>query len=114
MDDAWSSCDSAFCLLLRPGHRLANVYNLSSKQFLFKFNVPGEGKKLFLLMESGARAHTTEYEREKDKLPSNFCLKLRKHVRTKRLEKVMACMSWCWCASVPHSSCISTASAVLA
>jgi predicted ribosome quality control (RQC) complex YloA/Tae2 family protein len=31
-----------------------------------------------LLLESGVRMHVTAYEREKDKMPSNFCMKLRK------------------------------------
>jgi predicted ribosome quality control (RQC) complex YloA/Tae2 family protein len=39
-------------------------------------------------MESGVRFHTTNFVREKSDLPSPFAMKLRKHLRTKRLENV--------------------------
>lgn len=65
---------------------MANVYNLSSR--LYQFKLAGQDQKRFLLIESGTRIHTTEFEREKDRIPSNFALKLRKHVRTKRLDDV--------------------------
>jgi hypothetical protein len=68
------------------GMRLANIYSLSAKCFVFKFASPGVKK--FLLMESGIRLHTTQYAREKDEMPNNFAAKLRKHIRTKRLEMV--------------------------
>lgn len=45
------------------------------------------GKRL-LLLESGSRIHITQYDREKD-VPSGFCVKLRKHIRGRRLDKVM-------------------------
>ena len=35
-------------------------------------------ERAFLLLESGARIHTTEYTREKEKMPSGFAAKLRK------------------------------------
>ena len=41
-----------------------------------------------MLIESGVRVHLTTYERDKAQVPSNFTLKLRKHVRTRRIEKV--------------------------
>ena len=41
-----------------------------------------------MLIESGVRVHLTTYERDKAQIPSNFTLKLRKHVRTRRIEKV--------------------------
>lgn len=48
-----------------------------------RFHKPDE--KINLLIESGVRMHTTEYQREKADTPSNFNIKLRKHVKTKRL-----------------------------
>ncbi|KAI3743651.1 hypothetical protein L1987_61362 [Smallanthus sonchifolius] len=39
-------------------------------------------------MESGVRLHTTAYLRDKSNTPSGFTLKLRKHIRTRRLEDV--------------------------
>jgi predicted ribosome quality control (RQC) complex YloA/Tae2 family protein len=68
------------------GMRLANIYSLSNKLFCFKFAAPSVKK--YLLMESGIRLHLTAYAREKDAMPNSFATKLRKHIRTKRLEKV--------------------------
>ncbi|KAG5486077.1 hypothetical protein LSCM4_06785 [Leishmania orientalis] len=68
------------------GLRLLNIYNISNKMFLFKFG-HGESKKNVLL-ESGTRFHVTELAREKPKLPSQFTLKLRKHVRAWRLDSI--------------------------
>ncbi|XLT32408.1 hypothetical protein HN873_063700 [Arachis hypogaea] len=48
----------------------------------------GESEKVLLLMESGVRLHTTVYMRDKSNTPSGFTLKLRKHIRTRRLEDV--------------------------
>jgi predicted ribosome quality control (RQC) complex YloA/Tae2 family protein len=47
-----------------------------------------EGEKVFLLLESGARFHTVQVMYDKPDAPSNFTLKLRKHLRTRRLEDV--------------------------
>ncbi|KAG5485528.1 hypothetical protein LSCM1_07614 [Leishmania martiniquensis] len=68
------------------GLRLLNIYNISSKMLLFKFG-HGESKKSVLL-ESGTRFHVTELTREKPKVPSQFTLKLRKHVRAWRLDAI--------------------------
>eukprot|EP01032_Pedospumella_encystans_P002860 gene2860-3363_t len=70
------------------GQRLANVYDLSEKCYLFKFAVPGKSEKVTVVVESGVRFHTTKYARELPELPSAFAMKLRKFVRTKRLEDV--------------------------
>jgi len=51
--------------------------------------VVGEGwKKVLVLVESGARIHTTNFVRDKGAVPSGFTLKLRKHLRARRLESV--------------------------
>ena len=39
-------------------------------------------------MESGIRFHTTKFSRVKNDLPSPFAMKLRKYIRTKRLEHI--------------------------
>ncbi|TPP42842.1 Fibronectin-binding protein A N-terminus (FbpA) family protein [Leishmania donovani] len=68
------------------GLRLLNIYNIGNKMFLFKFG-HGENKKNVLL-ESGTRFHLTELAREKPKVPSQFTLKLRKHIRAWRLDSI--------------------------
>jgi predicted ribosome quality control (RQC) complex YloA/Tae2 family protein len=70
------------------GQRVANVYDLSEKCYLLKFAVPGNSTKVTLLLESGIRFHTTKYSRDLPELPSAFAMKLRKYIRTKRLEDV--------------------------
>eukprot|EP01102_Stenamoeba_stenopodia_P015841 TRINITY_DN546_c0_g1_i1.p1 TRINITY_DN546_c0_g1~~TRINITY_DN546_c0_g1_i1.p1 ORF type:complete len:1148 (-),score=396.63 TRINITY_DN546_c0_g1_i1:62-3505(-) len=68
------------------GLRVANVYDVNPKTYLFKLARPD--RKEFLLMESGVRFHVTAYSRDKSHVPSPFAMKLRKFLRTKRLEKI--------------------------
>ena len=57
--------------------------------YVLKLARSGEdGDKVLLLIESGARFHTVEAMPPKADTPSNFTLKLRKHIRTRRLEAV--------------------------
>lgn len=71
------------------GMRVANIYDLDSRTYLLKLQRSGEdGSKTFLLLESGNRFHTTQTLKERRDAPSNFTLKLRKHIRTRRLEDV--------------------------
>lgn len=97
------------------GSRVSNVYDVDERKYLLKLSVPPrltqgevgksgdvkEGdadaedrkvreawKKVVLLVESGSRIHTTLFEREKGDVPSGFTLKLRKHIRTKRLNAI--------------------------
>ncbi|KAL5700752.1 hypothetical protein ACHQM5_026160 [Ranunculus cassubicifolius] len=85
---------SVKCLRRLIGMRCSNVYDLSPKTYMFKLmnssgnTESGESEKVLLLMESGVRLHTTEYARDKSTTPSGFTLKLRKHIRTRRLEDV--------------------------
>lgn len=65
------------------------------RTFLFKFSrsggatESGEGEKVTVLMESGARFHSTSFTRErKADAPSKFNMKLRMHLRSKRLNAV--------------------------
>lgn len=67
---------------------MANIYDLSDKCYLFKFAIPGDSKKIYLLLESGIRFHTTKYVRDLTDLPSPFAMKLRKYIRTKKLEDI--------------------------
>ncbi|XP_068662040.1 uncharacterized protein [Aristolochia californica] len=82
------------CLRRLIGMRCSNVYDLSPKTYIFKLmnssgvTESGESEKVLLLMESGVRLHTTAYMRDKSTTPSGFTLKLRKHIRTRRLEDV--------------------------
>ena len=68
------------------GLRVTNVYDVDHKSYLFKFQKPDS--KVVLLIESGIRLHTTDYEWPKNTSPSGFSMKLRKHVRNRRLESL--------------------------
>ncbi|KAJ2837959.1 hypothetical protein FBU31_001036, partial [Coemansia sp. 'formosensis'] len=68
------------------GLRLQGIYDVNAKTFLFKFTKP-EHKEL-VLVESGIRIHTTDYTRDKSITPSNFCMKLRKHLKARRLTAI--------------------------
>ncbi|KAF2073867.1 hypothetical protein CYY_004827 [Polysphondylium violaceum] len=69
------------------GLRLANLYDLSPRVFLFKFSKPDFKKTL--IIESGIRIHSTNFVRDKgDHTPAPFTLALRKYLKTKRLESV--------------------------
>lgn len=68
------------------GARVANVYDLDPKTYLIKTAKGGE--KVLLLLESGIRFHSTAFMRDKSNTPSGFSLKLRKHIRTKKVEEV--------------------------
>lgn len=71
------------------GFRVANVYDHGSRVYSIKLSKSGggtgEAEKAMLLVESGTRFHITEFTRAKDSMPNNFALKLRKHLRTKRI-----------------------------
>jgi predicted ribosome quality control (RQC) complex YloA/Tae2 family protein len=54
------------------GLRLANLYDLGPRTYLLKFHRPNEGGKGFLLIESGVRMHSTDFERAKNDLPNQF------------------------------------------
>ena len=79
----------ALVLILRKklvGLRMANVYDVSGRLYLLKLSKAN--RKEHLLIEAGIRLHTTEFLRNKKDVPSGFTMKLRKHMRTKKLEKV--------------------------
>ncbi|KAJ1768676.1 hypothetical protein IW140_006213 [Coemansia sp. RSA 1813] len=68
------------------GLRLQGIYDVNAKTFLFKFTKPDH--KELVLVESGTRLHTTDYTRDKSIIPSSFCMKLRKHLKARRLTAV--------------------------
>ena len=51
--------------------------------------------QVVLLLESGIRFHSTSYARDKSDMPSVFAMKLRKSLRTKRLDDVRQ-VTTCW------------------
>lgn len=65
------------------GLRLQNIYDINAKTYLFKFSQ--KDLKILILIESGVRIHSTSFVRDKSNIPSGFCMKLRKHLRTRRL-----------------------------
>ena len=65
------------------GLRAANIYDIDSKTYIIKL-ARGESKSM-VIIESGIRIHTTEYDWPKNHTPSGFAMKCRKHLRTRRL-----------------------------
>ncbi|CAF1380213.1 unnamed protein product [Rotaria sordida] len=68
------------------GIRVVNVYDVDNKTYLIKFSKPDD--KGVLLIESGIRIHTTEFDWPKGLIPSGFAMKLRKHLKSRRLESI--------------------------
>eukprot|EP00927_Polykrikos_kofoidii_P009666 TRINITY_DN14043_c0_g1_i1.p1 TRINITY_DN14043_c0_g1~~TRINITY_DN14043_c0_g1_i1.p1 ORF type:complete len:1282 (+),score=339.78 TRINITY_DN14043_c0_g1_i1:203-3847(+) len=68
------------------GCKLTNIYDINSKVYMLKLQ--RRGFKCFLLLDSGMRFHLTEYSRDKSSVPSMYTMKLRKHLRTRRLTEI--------------------------
>lgn len=68
------------------GMRVVQVYDVDTKTYLFKLSRQEE--KAVLLIESGVRLHTTEFAWPKNQAPSGFSMKLRKHLKNKRIERL--------------------------
>ncbi|KAF2753774.1 hypothetical protein EJ05DRAFT_457690 [Pseudovirgaria hyperparasitica] len=66
--------------------RVQNIYDLSSRIFLIKFQKPGQREQL--IIESGFRCHLTQYARTTATEPSPFTERLRKILRTRRVTSV--------------------------
>ncbi|KAI5363972.1 Putative NFACT protein [Septoria linicola] len=62
--------------------RLANVYDLSSRIFLLKFQKPDQREQL--VVDSGFRCHLSKFARATAAAPSPFVARLRKFLRTRR------------------------------
>ncbi|KPI34449.1 Ribosome quality control complex subunit 2, partial [Cyphellophora attinorum] len=67
-------------------HRLSNIYDLSSRIFLFKFAKPGS--KHSVLVDSGFRCHLTSFARTTAAEPSAFVRRLRKYLKSRRVTDV--------------------------
>ncbi|XP_056400959.1 ribosome quality control complex subunit NEMF [Hyla sarda] len=68
------------------GMRVNNVYDVDTKTYLIRLQKPDA--KAVLLVESGIRIHTTEFEWPKNMMPSGFAMKCRKHLRSRRLVSI--------------------------
>ncbi|KAL1997971.1 hypothetical protein VTN02DRAFT_292 [Thermoascus thermophilus] len=68
------------------GLRVSNIYDLSSRIFLFKLAKPDHRKQL--VVDSGFRCHLTEYSRATETRPSGFVQRLRKSLRSRRVTAV--------------------------
>ncbi|GAB1599852.1 Hypothetical predicted protein [Argonauta hians] len=66
--------------------RVVNVYDVDHKTYLIKLALPDN--KAVLVIESGIRIHSTDFEWPKHVAPSGFAMKLRKHIRGRRLESI--------------------------
>lgn len=62
------------------------IYDIDNKTYLIRLHRNEE--KTVLLLESGNRIHTTAFEWPKNVSPSGFTMKLRKHLKNKRLEAI--------------------------
>ena len=68
------------------GMRINKIYDIDKKTYLFRFQRTEE--KSVLLVESGSRIHETNSAWPKNDAPSGFTMKLRKHLKNKRLEEI--------------------------
>nr|XP_061798442.1 ribosome quality control complex subunit NEMF-like [Nerophis lumbriciformis] len=68
------------------GMRVNNVYDIDNKTYLIRLQKPDS--KAIILLESGIRIHSTDFEWPKNMMPSGFAMKCRKHLKTRRLTYV--------------------------
>ncbi|KAF2436240.1 hypothetical protein EJ08DRAFT_624877 [Tothia fuscella] len=66
--------------------RISNIYDLSSRIFLLKFQKPDT--KHQLIIDSGFRCHLTSFVRTTATAPSPFVARLRKSLKSRRVTKV--------------------------
>ncbi|KAJ5232131.1 hypothetical protein N7468_005087 [Penicillium chermesinum] len=65
------------------GLRVSNIYDLSSRIFLFKAAKPDHRRQL--IVDSGFRTHVTHYSRTAATAPSPFVARLRKFLKSRRI-----------------------------
>lgn len=77
------------------GLRVVNAYNVNNKTYLLKLAKTGddskeedETNKNVLLLENGFRIHLTEFDWPKEIHPNGFTMKIRKHIKNKRIEYI--------------------------
>ncbi|KAJ5206654.1 Protein of unknown function DUF3441 [Penicillium cf. griseofulvum] len=63
--------------------RVSNIYDLSSRIFLFKLAKPDHRRQL--IVDSGFRTHVTQYSRTAATTPSPFVTRLRKYLKSRRI-----------------------------
>ncbi|XP_061117137.1 ribosome quality control complex subunit NEMF-like [Conger conger] len=68
------------------GMRVNNIYDIDNKTYLIRLQKPDT--KAVLLLESGIRIHSTEFEWPKNMMPSGFAMKCRKHLKSRRMVMV--------------------------
>lgn len=68
------------------GMRVNQIYDIDNRTYLIRLHRSEE--KVVLLLESGNRIHTTAFEWPKNMAPSGFSMKMRKHLKNKRLESL--------------------------
>ncbi|KAI9370886.1 telomere recombination-domain-containing protein [Aspergillus egyptiacus] len=68
------------------GLRVSNIYDLSTRIFLFKVAKPDHRKQL--IVDSGFRCHVTQYSRATATSPSPFVSRLRKFLKSRRITSV--------------------------
>ncbi|XP_055625255.1 ribosome quality control complex subunit NEMF homolog [Toxorhynchites rutilus septentrionalis] len=68
------------------GMRVNQIYDIDNKTYLIR--LARNEEKVVLLLESGNRFHKTVFEWPKNVAPSGFTMKLRKHLKNKRLESL--------------------------
>ncbi|KAJ5287169.1 hypothetical protein N7478_002855 [Penicillium angulare] len=66
--------------------RVSNIYDLSSRIFLFKVSKPDHRRQL--IVDSGFRTHVTQYSRTAATAPSHFVTRLRKLLKSRRITGV--------------------------
>jgi predicted ribosome quality control (RQC) complex YloA/Tae2 family protein len=70
-------------------YRVNNIYDIDNKTFLIKFDDFDQKRKCFIIIKSGQYLyHIYNPSQERRKLPSSFCMKLRKHIKNKRLQSI--------------------------
>ncbi|KAJ5605503.1 hypothetical protein N7510_008284 [Penicillium lagena] len=63
--------------------RVSNIYDLSSRIFLFKLAKPDHRRQL--IVDSGFRTHVTQYSRTAATAPSLFVTRMRKFLKSRRI-----------------------------
>ncbi|EPS29382.1 hypothetical protein PDE_04331 [Penicillium oxalicum 114-2] len=66
--------------------RVSNIYDLSSRIFLFKLSKPDHRRQL--IVDSGFRTHVTHYSRTAASAPSPFVTRLRKYLKSRRVTSI--------------------------
>ncbi|KAF3392830.1 Nuclear export mediator factor Nemf [Penicillium rolfsii] len=66
--------------------RVSNIYDLSSRIFLFKLAKPDHRRQL--IVDSGFRTHVTQYSRTAASAPSPFVTRMRKFLKSRRITSI--------------------------